>query len=491
MKLKYFFIIITVVALPASSCNKFLEEKPMNFLNSSNFYQTEEEITAAVYAIYDPQRTFYTGGYAQMNWAIWELPSDQSYPNIGAGVIENSNIDDFNFDPEIIYFNNWWRTSYVTIDRANAVIKNVPNALKVSEEKRNRAIAEARFMRGLAYYELALGWGDVPLIDETNTNFFPQKNARIDVYNFAISDLQFAEQYLPVSWPENDYGRATKYAATAYLAKIYLSLTGYPVKDESKFAAAAQKAKEVIDNGPYGLYENVLENWDPLVPPKEQIYILDKSRTASNGNYFPLYWAPRNQNQLAAQTGADFIGAFLPDPRFYNDFPGDDPRKQKFFMLEATSFMDPSVTVTFPEPVVAKYWGPAYNNGTDQDIVRLRLAEILLIYAEAENEVNGPTAGAYDALNAVRSRAFGDASHNYSGLSKDDFRKAVWRERDLELCFEGVRWTDMIRTQTSRDGSFAQYKNIGNNSPGEKHILFPVPRAELLTNTNIKQNPGY
>lgn len=268
-------------------------------------------------------------------------------------------------------------------------------------------------------------------------------------------------------------------------------MAGYPLQDQSKYALAAQEAKDVTDNGPYSLYTDVKDNWNAMQAPMEQIYVLNKSRAASSGNVFVSYWGPRNKNELAAEGGVNLVGAFLPSEDFYALFPDDDPRKDKFFMTEATSFMDPGLTLTLDQVTVAKYWGPLYANGSDQDIVRLRLAEVLLIYAEAENELNGPTADAYTALNSVRSRAFGDASHNYSGLSKDQFREAVWNERDLELCFEGVRWSDMVRTRKSRAGSIFDYQNAGGVSPAEKNLLFPISQPELATNTNLIQNEGY
>jgi hypothetical protein len=153
--------------------------------------------------------------------------------------------------------------------------------------------------------------------------------------------------------------------------------------------------------------------------------------------------------------------------------------------------MDPSLTEQLTFPHVAKYWTAIYSDGSDQDIVRFRYAEVLLIYAEAENEVNGPTANAYQALNSVRERAFGNDSGNLSGLSKDEFREAVLKERSLELCFEGIRWTDMLRTRKSRSGSIYDYKNDGNISPTETNLLFPIPASELLANKNLVQNTGY
>ncbi len=476
-----------------TSCTKFLEEKPLTFLNSSNFYKTKDDITAAVYSVYTPLQTYYAGGgYANMTWAVWELPSDQSYSNDGAGVIDNTNIDNYAFGPEMNYYNNWWKNAYLIISRANTVILNVPNAVNVSADIKNSAIGEARFLRGVAYFELAMGYGDVPLVTEQTTELYPTRTPALDIYNFAIEDLKFAVQNLPVTWPKgSDYGRATKYAAESYLAKLYLKMAGYPIQDQSKFALAASASKDVIDNGPYSLYANVMDNWNPSAAPQEQIFIVDKSRAVSNGSYFPLFWAPRGLPQLAAEPGGDFIGAFLPNQTFYDDFPDDDPRKGEFFMTSARSYMDTSLVLTLPQPIVAKYWGPMYNTGTDQDIVRLRFAEVLLIYAEAANEVTATTPEAYNALNAVRSRAFGDNSHDYSGLAQDEFRKAVWRERDLELCFEGVRWSDMVRTQTSRSGTIFDYKNINNFSPTQKNMLFPVPTIDLQTNLKLTQNPGY
>jgi len=486
-------LLLALSVLSLGSCKKFLEEKPLTFLSPTNFYKTADDLTTAVYSIYAPLQTFYTGGgYANMNWAVWEMPSDQSYSNDGAGVIDNTNLDNYAWTADIAYFNAWWKNAYLIIARANTLIANVPRAVNVSDAIKNQALGEARFMRGVAYFELTMGYGDVPLMTETTTELYPKRAPSLDVYNFAIKDLQFAEQWLPATWPKSsDYGRATKYAAKAYLAKLYLKMAGFPIKDQSKFALAAASAKDVIDNGPYSLPANVMDNWNPTAAHKEQIFIVDRNRTVSNGSYFPLFWAPRGLPQLAASAGADFIGAFLPNQTFYDDFPANDPRKDSFFMTKATSYMDPTLTITLPQPTVKKYWGPLYNNGSDQDVVRVRLAEVLLIYAEAANEVTATPADAYTALNRVRSRAFGDATHNYTGLTQDQFRQAVWRERDLELCFEGVRWSDMVRTQTSRSGSITDYKNINNFSPAAKNFLFPVPTIDLQTNHSLTQNTGY
>lgn len=491
MKNKYFISILMLLSiLVFSSCDEWLEEKPLTFLNSSNFYQNDEEVTAAVYSLYQPLSDLYAQPqYAELNWALWELPGDESYSNPGVGVVAQDQIDGYVFDTEIKNFEYWWKHSYVIINRSNTVIKNVENNENISEEVKNTALGEARFMRGVAYYELVVGWGDVPLMTEETTEMFPTRIATEEVYKQVISDLQFAEENLPISYDESEYGRATKYAAKAYLAKVYLTMAGYPLQDASKMALAASKAKEVIDGSPYMLYDDVLDNWNPDEQPKEQIFIVNRKR-GLNWPAFASYWAPRMMTELAPEPGATFYGAFYPNEEFFNWFPNADPRKNKFFMLEATSFADPSLTVTLPFPHVAKYWTPIYTDASDQDIVRLRFAEVLLIFAEAENEVNGPTELAYQAINAVRARAFGDDSGNLSGLSKEQFRKSVRDERSIELCFEGISWPDMLRTLETRTGSIYDYENIGGVSPTDKNLLFPIPETEMLANRNLEPNPA-
>lgn len=486
----FIFIVLIAGTLVLGSCEDWLEEKPLTFLSSSNFYQNKEEVTSAVYSLYGALNPLYQNlAYAEVAWSMWELPGDETYANSGRGGISQVQIDQYDFDEDLNHFRLWWQHSYVLINRANTIINNIDNNENISSDVRSIAMAEARFMRGLSYFNLAVAYGDVPLIIKELDETFPSRSPVSEVYAQAIADLQFAEDNLPESWEGIEYGRATKYAAKSYLAKLYITMAGYPVQDASKMALAASKAKEVIDNGPYELYDNVLDNWNPDVSPKEQIFVLNRVRGVLGG--WGAYWAPLNQGVLAAEVGVDFLGAMIPNPEFYDWYPDTDPRKDMFFMSEVTSYQDPSVVVTLPFPSVAKYWGPIYANGTDQDIVLLRYADILLIYAEAENEINGATSSAYQALNRVRERAFGNNSGNLSGLSKEDFRKAVREERSLELCFEGNSWPDMLRTRESRAGSIFDYENIGGVSPSEKNLLFPIPSSEINANPNLVQNLGY
>ena len=174
---------------------------------------------------------------------------------------------------------------------------------------------------------------------------------------------------------------------------------------------------------------------------------------------------------------------------YYKNYP-DDHRKEVNFFTE-WSFTDPDTTVTF-EPHFYKYHDPGQTTSKQSSVnfPLFRYAEVLLIYAEASNEVKGPTPQAYQALNNVRQRArMGKADSvlpDLSGLSQSGFRDAVLQERHWELAGEGKRWFDLKRTGRLLDVMSEDGKNIM-----EKNRLFPVPSIELELNRGWQQNPGY
>ena len=124
----------------------------------------------------------------------------------------------------------------------------------------------------------------------------------------------------------------------------------------------------------------------------------------------------------------------------------------------------------------------------------IRYAQVLLDFAEASNEANGPTAEAYNAVNKIRSRA---ALPDLAGLSKDQLREAIWRERFYELSFENKTWFDMVRIRkgfnvaTKQFDNYVGYKFSYGPIVSERELLFPIPTSEVRDNKNITQNPGY
>jgi hypothetical protein len=148
-----------------------------------------------------------------------------------------------------------------------------------------------------------------------------------------------------------------------------------------------------------------------------------------------------------------------------------------------------------------KYWDPKYMTnvgGDDANWMVLRYADVLLIFAEAENEISGPTVTAYDIVNKIRKRARDENVNNIdepsekaelpdlAGLSKEDFRLAIWKERAMELCFEGHHRWDLVRAKM-----FVQVLNASGRNVKEANNLFPIPDLEIAANPNLTQNPGY
>jgi hypothetical protein len=189
---------------------------------------------------------------------------------------------------------------------------------------------------------------------------------------------------------------------------------------------------------------------------------------------------------------------------FFNNYPDDDPRKEATFLTEWKSIDHPDgdgdyELVSWED---SRYGKPTYKKWTDmsfpygwyngifRDIMVIRYADILLLFAEAENEVNGPTQAAYDAVNKVRSRAFGaGVSPVPAGLTKDDFRTFVLNERMLELAGEGPRWRDLQRREMVKaaiDANLDAADFQPTKDPGDpNNWIFPIPTQDVNLNPNL------
>jgi starch-binding outer membrane protein, SusD/RagB family len=343
---------------------------------------------------------------------------------------------------------------------------------------RTRLVNEAKFLRGLLYFNMVRLWGDLPLIlNETGSlskdAILVSRTPKEEIYKQIIADLTAAEA-LPNSFTGADAGRATAGAAKSILAKVYLT--------RQEWDKAAAKSLEVI-NGPYGydLFENYADVFNVATKNgKEHIFSVQcKSNVNGQGNRLASSATP------VGIAGVASAGTDEPEPSTYALFSADDKRRDVTFF---TSLVSPTTgkAVNFA-PRFFKYFDPAQiGNPTEsaKNIPVIRFAEILLIYAEAVNEASGAGTEAYAAINRVRKRA-GLAA--LTGLSKDQFREAVYTERRLELMFEFQRWFDLIRTKRM----IAELKKVGKTNAAEKHYLHPIPQREMDLNPRLVQNPGW
>jgi hypothetical protein len=300
------------------------------------------------------------------------------------------------------------------------------------------------------------------------------------VYSRIVEDLIAAQNALPVSYPASEKGRATKGAAQSLLAKVYLT--------QGEWSLAAEKAKEVMDAKTYDLWENYADVFNIANENgKEDIFSIQfRGGGIGEGSLYSEFWAP----QSAGLTPLGGQGDIAAEPLFYESFRADDDRRRVTFL---TQYTNPRTgqTVSYPsaglrQPACWKYFD-ATSTGWNQNNNNwpfLRFADVLLMYAEAVNEVTGPSADAYAAINRVRKRA--KLPDLTAGLSQQAFRDSVLEERSYELSFEGHRWFDLVRR-----GRLVETMQALGKPVTQKHTLYPIPATQIILNPALKQNPGY
>lgn len=487
--MKIFSIITFVCMFALTGCmDNFLSTKPEGSLSPENFYESEEDAVAAIYSVYE---RLGTNGLYNMDGVMYILAnaSDQTQP-FGANA-ERVALDDYSYTALNTITSAWWKTSFQIINRANAVTNNVPD-IQMDETLRASIVGEAQFLRALAYFNLVRMYGKVPVITQETESFADIKEPRApvdSVYAQIIRDLENAEEVLPElgSYSPDNQGRATIGAAKTLLAKVYLT--------RERWQEAADKAKEVMDSGNYGLFEDYAHVFSPeFENGKEHIFSIQfhaGDQDAGKQGRFWTYTAPnaRKTDGKSIAGGGSSFGAIFPEMKYFEEYP-DDYRKEVNFFTDWT-FSDGD-TVSF-EPHFFKYHDPGQTQSKKSSVnfPLFRYADVLLMFAEASNEANGgPTAQAYEALNQVRERArFNMADSvlpDLSGLTQSGFRDAVLQERNWELAGEGKRWFDLKRTNRLLD----ELKEDGKNIQG-RNRLFPLPNLELELNNDWQQNEGY
>jgi hypothetical protein len=372
---------------------------------------------------------------------------------------------------------------YYGIKDANAVIDRIP-LMDIDEGKKSLYVGEARFLRALYYFYAVRMFGDIPkIVHETTslTNLKIPRSPVLEIYEeIIIPDLNYAEQNLPLEPPEP--GRATMGAAKAFLASVYLTMAGEPLKlGTAYFTLARDKAEEVM-NMDYYLFDDFADVFNPEMKNGiEHIFDVQFDRNIQDRESIAmwLHW-PRN---IGLGNG---LGLYLPSVSLMNSYEPNDKRTDVTWKTEFPRQKDGRI-IRFPAHIWKYFDQEAYEDGqipkASNNFPIIRYAEVLLIFAEADNEITGPSENAYAAINKVRQRAGLDA---LSGLTQNSFRTAVYEERRHEFVAECKKWFDLVRTGRLIEVMTANGKNVQ-----EKHKLFPIPQREIDVNENMTQNPGY
>jgi starch-binding outer membrane protein, SusD/RagB family len=508
---------IVLCTLLLSSCSKFLDETDPSNLSPDTYYKTPEQAEAAVDAAYARTRFIGSGaGIFSINFQMLDGPTGTVTTATG----QNSDLNNLLglvYNGENLHIQQWWTGVYREIAQCNLVLDKVPAITPMDDGDKAKILGQAHFLRAWAYFYAVRIWGDIPLILTSQTanspDFYPSRAATEDVYKAIVDDLTAAESSgLP--WMDAS-GRVGMAAVKAELSKVYLTMAGYPLnKGQAYYKMAADKAKEVIDysnSNPTDV--NLFTNYGDIhnVNTRNTVEMLFSVQYLADIEGNPLQSIMLPNNSLAKNISAygSGIGSSIPTTSFYNSFKKFEPTdkrtdEQQFFF---TSYYENGNGAPFNmgAPYIFKHFDVVANGApgkvgtgrSDLNLMQIRYAEVLLLYAEAQNRADGaPNADAYTAVNRVRARANLPA---LSGLDATSFEEAVWRERWHELCYEGIIWFDMVRLKkaynedTNGFDDFVGHVNkSSNNALQEKHLLFPLPTQEMRNNPNLKpQNTGY
>jgi hypothetical protein len=473
---------------------KFLEETPTDQVTDANFYKTATDAIQATTAIYAELSGL--GQYNSALWGIGDIGSDLSNTGGGGGGdgIEQQQLDNFNIPATNPLTSRLWGSCYVGIGRANIVLQKVPT-MQIDPAIQQRCIGEAEFLRAKYYFDLVRAYGDVPLLTTPPVSVAEVNVPRTpvdQVYTQIVADLTDAITKLPTSYSGDEVGRATKWAATGLLAKVYLT--------QGNLSGAAQRAREVLAPATGKvMWDNYGDNFKVANENgKESLfevqYISGRNQYVQDGPGWSgnEFMGPRGQG-ITPQGGYGFN---IPEPDFVAGYEPGDLRRDVTIWKPGDVYPDgrtqPNSLPGSPNGYGVKkfFVGKVNTNIWDSElnIPVLRVAEMHLILAEAL----GPNTEGLEAINKVRRRAFGlpintpSARDIAPGISAAAFKTAVWRERKYELAFEMDRWFDMKRT-----GELLTSPQLLAKGVKPFNIVLPLPQSELDVNPGLKQNTGY
>ncbi|MFT4155228.1 RagB/SusD family nutrient uptake outer membrane protein [Parafilimonas sp.] len=520
--MKYLIAFFIFFALTAGilSCKKFLEETPESFLTEDQYYNTESDAEAAVDAIYyhlntssvqSPYNTLFNTGM--------DMAGDDEDPGPGAtnGDVRSLSVLSHNASNQRVY--EIWQQHYAAIRKANIVLYKIPDITFSDETLKNRLTGEAKFLRALFYFNLVRLFGDVPLVTEYQSDvlasaYYRPRTSSDSVYDQIISDLSDAASLLPDSYSSPDVGRATAGAAKGLLAKVYLIRASLPLNETAYYENAISEAEEVLSasdggTGTYGY--DLFEDYSHVFLPAyengvEHLFSAQMLANANGQTNAETYRAIYTSIPGLSGNYAHMVRYYTKgDDDYYSIYKIYNPADTRRDVTFVRSFTSPTnsnqyglalsnpAVVNDSTPFWNKWWDPDYAANSYQsstNVTILRYSEILLIHAEAENEVNGPTAKAYASLNRVRERA---GLSDLSGLTQAQFRDSVYLERRLELSYEYQRWFDLIREKDASGSGIliTSLQTVGKTNVAAKHYLYPIPQTEIDNNPLLTQNTGW
>ena len=447
-------IITGILVCITFSCSDILDKDPVSSFSGQGFYKTSSDAQAGVYGIYDAlQSTF------RVNFAYWGEGRADAVQTNHSG------------DPSVLSQNTLsqsinsarWNNIYETVSRANYAIKYIPQVFETESEFSLQLIGQAKALRALSYFYAVRVWGDVPLITEpyesVDQEFFTSKTNKELILDQIVEDLIFAAN----NCKENYSGDRTRIlftqgGANALLTQVYMW--------RKQYNNAIESAEKVLDNNLYSLV--TINDWSKIF-----------TSGYSNESIFEVGYNETQTNALRVLYALGADSDYYPSVSFRNAFEDGDLRKN---LIWDTSNANPKK--------IWKFFGEGFSDESPEpsgnNIVLLRLADIILLKAEAHNKLDN-NVEALKLLNLIRKRADvpeldeGEAVTLYGSVEA-----AIAHERLIELSFEGHRWFDLVRT-----GKAIEVMNPINGLSDEANFVWPIHEDALNRNPNLEQNAFY
>ena len=459
--MKYLKIIIAIFFLiQVVSCDDILDKEPVSAFSASSFYQTESDCEAAVYGIYDAVQSAFGTNFAY--WGEGRADNVKTEQTGEAMYLMDNNMT-------VSLASGDWTKLYTIISRANYAIKYIPEIYDENDAAGNMLIGQAKALRALAYFYLVRVWSDVPLITEPYTSvdqdIFVSRTDQKEVLDQIEEDLTYAAEYCEDKYnSDEDRIMITQGGANALLTQVYMW--------RGEYEKALETSELVLNNSLYSLV-TTMDAWSAMFISgysKESIFEIAYDETDQKNGLRTLY-------------AVGSYSIYVPSDVFKASFEDGDARIPYVYN---TTLAEPKAIWKFLGKDVSDEISTLY----DCNIVMVRLADIMLLRAEALVQVSGSAniSEALNLLNQIRERAglSAFATEVEAKAMYSDLESAILHERSIELCYEGHRWFDLVRT-----GKAISTMNPINGLSSEKNLVWPVNSDIINGNPNIEQNEYY
>lgn len=526
--MKLIIKILSVIMLVSfSSCDSILDTKPEDFLTPDQYYNNKQDMEVAITGLYVVLRD--NALYKNHMLGRLGLDADEGYDR---NSLDGNSVGDYNVSVADVKVASFWQILYNGIEKANVLLANINKPQDLTDDERARIEGEALFLRAYFYFLLVRNYGDVPLILEPTKSVSirehqVERTPALDVYNQIIRDMEKAEKSVCDISDVGHSGRVTKSAVRAILTRVCLHAAGNPVNDKDRYKDVVKWADLLIEDPEHELnpnFQEVFTNYaNDIYDIKESIWEVEFAGDGT-GVYGPSIGGlvGGNNGIFCSDEVIGYSYSYICVTAYtYNVYDAGDLRRDWTVSPFIYSGNPATKIERKPTEIMSRYCGKFRRESelgdkgrtyTRQNFPIIRYSDVLLMFAEAENEINlGPTPEAYDAINEVRRRGYGfdvktpNSICDLTGLDYTGFLTEIQKERTRELAFETLRKGDLVRwgiflpkmkQRLAEAESHSEFYDLrfakrAFTSVSARDVVWPIPAYDMALNRKLKQNTGW